>query len=126
MDEYIKREDILKILHAARYNCAYNREDLMSNGTLDVYKWLKTKIEKLSAADVVPRELYQRALSDVVTLSAERKRGKWERKLVPVCDEGIIMIPGNVCSECGGITTYNVSLFKYCPRCGAQMESGDE
>ena len=74
MYEYIKREDILKILHAARYNCAYNREDLMSNGTLDVYKWLKTQIEKLPTADVVPRELYQRALSDVVTLSVERKK----------------------------------------------------
>jgi len=55
----------------------------------------------------------------------ERKRGKWERKLVPVCDDGIIMIPGNVCSECGGITTYNVSLFKYCPRCGARMVTDD-
>ena len=55
----------------------------------------------------------------------ERKHGKWERKLVPIFDEGVIMIPGNVCSECGGITTYNVSLFKYCPNCGARMVDDD-
>ena len=51
----------------------------------------------------------------------ERKHGKWERKLVPISDEGVIIVPGNVCSVCGGITTYNVSLFKYCPGCGADM-----
>ena len=111
MDEYIKRDDaILRMCACFRFT-----------------KQMSSRIlEAVPTADVVPRELYQRALSDVVTLSVERKRGKWERKLVPVCDEGIIMIPGNVCSECGGITTYNVSLFKYCPRCGAQMESGDK
>ena len=121
MDEYIKREDILKILHAARYNCAYNREDLMSNGTLDVYKWLKTKIEKLSAADVVPRELYQRALSDVVTLSVERKRGKW----IVMNDE---YIDDCKCSECGCIEYFNKGWkrFNFCPNCGSQMESGDK
>ena len=53
----------------------------------------------------------------------ERKKGRWEHKLVPVSDEGVIIVPGNVCSACGGITTYNVSLFKYCPRCGADMGS---
>lgn len=56
----------------------------------------------------------------------ERKHGKWERKLVPISDEGVIIIPGNVCSECGGITTYNVSLFKYCPGCGAKMDGDSD
>ena len=113
MAEYIKREDILKILHAARYNCAYNREDLMSNGTLDVYKWLKTKIEKLPAADVVPRELYQRALSDVVTLSVERKRGEWIHRT------------GNrdECSNCGARYYQDLKepFMNFCPNCGAEM-----
>lgn len=112
--EYIKREDALNAI----------RKSPISNMGTRIF--CIDAIADIPAADVVPRELYQRALSDVVTLSVERKRGKWERKLVPVCDDGIIIIPGNVCSECGGITTYNVSLFKYCPRCGAQMESGDK
>ena len=61
-------------------------------------------------------------VADVV----ERKTGKWEQKLVPVFDGGVIVVPGNVCSACGGITTYNTSLFEYCPRCGASMnQKGD-
>ena len=117
MAEYIKREDILKILHAARYNCAYNREDLMSNGTLDVYKWLKTQIEKLPAADVVPRELYQKALSDVVTLSVERKKGKWKTAYL---DHEAFGIRPQVwyCSECHQITSFRTF---FCSNCGADL-----
>lgn len=99
--EYVKRKDVIEaICNLCRIendDCSYPRCTIINT------------VKNIHAADVV-----------------ERKRGKWERKLVPVCDDGIIMIPGNVCSECGGITTYNVSLFKYCPRCGAQMESGNK
>ena len=118
MSDYIKKDDIIKWIDDSVSQCG-NR---YSADMLNMMDMFKTVVDNcLPFANVVPAELYQRALNDVVTLSAERKHGKWESKLVPISDEGVIMVPGNVCSACGGITTYNVSLFKYCPRCGADM-----
>ena len=97
MDDYIKREDVL-----AKKQTIYFEYFDSDSGYVEEEGDLAVTVEnilKIPAANVRP----------VV-------HGEWERKLVPVCDDGIIMIPGNVCSECGGITTYNVSLFKYCPR----------
>ena len=71
-------------------------------------KLAMNRICSLPAADVVPRELYQRALSDVVTLSVERKHGKW-----------ISMMGHSICNVCG----YKGSpiLTNFCPNCGAEM-----
>lgn len=60
MSDYVKREDVLRIL--TERNAAWNAY---------------TMVSILPTADVVERELYQRALSDVVRLSVERKTGKW-------------------------------------------------
>ena len=61
--EYIKREDAIKLAcsDCEPYSCDKNCT------LMQILKMTPT-------ADVVPRELYQRALSDVVTLSVERKK----------------------------------------------------
>ena len=108
--EYIKRDDaILRMCACFRFT----RQ--MSSRIL----------EAVPTADVVPRELYQRALSDVVTLSVERKQGKWKEltrygmnSQRAICE----------CSVCGGNTwVYDEEKrrFKYCPNCGARMVSDD-
>lgn len=57
--EYIKRDDaVLRIVACLRFTQPMARRIL----------------EAIPNADVVPRELYQRALSDVVTLSVDRKK----------------------------------------------------
>lgn len=59
MDEYIKRDDaILRMCACFRFT----------------QQMASRILEAVPTADVVPRELYQRALSDVVTLSVERKK----------------------------------------------------
>lgn len=60
--EYIKREDAIT---------AIRKSPISNTGT---YLFCLDAIDDIPAADVVPRELYQRALSDVVTLSVERKK----------------------------------------------------
>ena len=62
MAEYIKREDALNAI----------RKSPISNMGTRIF--CVDAIADIPAADVVPRELYQRALSDVVTLSVERKK----------------------------------------------------
>ena len=77
-------------------------------------------LEAVPTADVVPRELYQRALSDVVTLSVERKRGEWIRVTEELGESWM-------CSECmeefipnDGMEEF-ASYAHFCPNCGAKM-----
>jgi len=95
MAEYIKREDAL--------DAWYDKERY-------------TDIEAIPSADVVERPLYERALSDVVRLSVERKKGKW------IWDD-----EGYHCSGCwfhayGNTLECMDGTYKYCPNCGAEME----
>lgn len=74
-------------------------------------------LQTLMPADVVERELYQKALSDVVRLSVERKHGKWKRKWD---HRNGFDYAYEVCSECGA--PVDVCGYDYCPTCGAKME----
>ena len=114
--EYIKREDALNAI----------RKSPISNMGTRIF--CIDAIADIPAADVVPRELYQRALSDVVTLSVERKRGKW---IYQFHEDEV----GVTCSECEGYAEsfarwiydegYRID-YNYCPNCGAKMESADD
>lgn len=70
MSDYIKRKDAIKILTGIKYDCAYHRDRLIqTDGEIDCYKALVARFKEAPTADVVPRELYERALSDVIRLS---------------------------------------------------------
>lgn len=76
-------------------------------------------IRSIPPVDVVERPLYERALSDVVRLSDERKKGKWWVEYQP--NGKPYCLHCSVCDNDGnfiGITT----AYNYCPNCGAKME----
>lgn len=74
MSDYIKKDDIIKWVDDSVAQCG-NR---YSADMLNMMDMFKTVVDNcLPFANVVPAELYQRALNDVVTLSAERKHRKW-------------------------------------------------
>lgn len=105
MSDYISREDALHAIGKA-YGDIAEAED---------------NVRDLPAADVVGRELYQRALSDVVRLTVEgvkRKHGEWIEE-----DEGSLFFR---CSNCGKAQGGNFSEifsgeYHFCPNCGADM-----
>lgn len=55
MAEYIKREDVLEILHKVKYECVFNRQNVMYDGKVDAYKALVARFKATPAADVVER-----------------------------------------------------------------------
>lgn len=67
MSEYINRDDFIKLLQTEWKDIEY-REMPIGFTILGIIKELK----KFPAADVVERELYERALSDVVELSVAK------------------------------------------------------
>lgn len=72
-------------------------------------------------ADVVERELYQRALSDVVRLSVERperKHGKWIQHVGEDTEYH--------CSECKRIHYFWNTKINFCPNCGADMRGDND
>ena len=98
MDEYIKREDVIKHLRGAcmaKYPLSY------SNGISAAIKELK----ELTTADVVPKS-----------------NGKWK----PYKDYFTHRQIGWICSNCS-VVINDVSNgdTDYCPYCGAVMEGGE-
>lgn len=94
MTEYIRREDVLEILHKVRYECVYNRQNVMYDGKVDAYKALVARFKETPAADVRP----------VV-------RGQW----VQVMGKYDWMVK---CSRCNGVP---LETSNFCPNCGADM-----
>ena len=109
MTDYISREAVSLVLGEFGDKAAFAYTDLIR------------AMAKIPIADVVERELYQRALSDVVRLSVERpeqKHGKW----MPICDGnefGEVYQIGVYCSECDEELQ---SEPNFCPNCGARMD----
>lgn len=97
MAEYIERQSVYDVLRKAP----------ISNMGTKLY--IYDDIADIPAANVVERELYERALSDVIDLSMKQKTGKW-----------INMMGHSICNVCG----YKGSpiLTNYCPNCGAAMK----
>ena len=99
MTDYVSREEVLKLA---------KRGVIVSNGN---YSSVVSFINEIPSADVVERELYERALSDVVELSVKRKTGKW----IPVTER----LPEDyeqvlTCDERGNIHMFSHNrLFKY-------------
>ena len=98
MDEYIKREAVLRAIQGQRSPCRSPAQNRM----LDC---LKAGVIRISAADVAP----------VV-------HGRWSDagfgelpKHAPY---------GWACSVCGGISFNNEYI--YCPNCGAKMDGGSD
>lgn len=139
MSDYIKRDDLLERLGIDDLDCTkcswgYNHGFICKRGC--DFQDACEAIEDAEAADVVPRELYQRALSDVVTLSVERKRGKWEDVEVTDISERTDLPLSSISSmRCSACNRYHNEVYHYgiptemahfCPNCGAQMESEGE
>lgn len=106
MTEYIRREDALEILHKVRYECVYNRQNVMYDGKVDTYKALVARFKAMPAADVV-----------------ERKIGKWLGRSENDCYP--------VCSECchtriGSSLGYCQKYVPFCEHCGADMRGDDD
>ena len=95
MAEYISKKDALEILHKVRYECVYNRQNVLYDGKVDTYKALVARVKATPAADVV-----------------ERKKGKWE--LEP--EYGWY-----ICSACRDEVTVKSGRTNFCPNCGADM-----
>ena len=112
MTDYISRE--------AAIAAAFSANAFGNSALRDVYDTVK-RIRMIPAKDVVERELYQRALSDVVRLSVERperKHGKWIDRNGNVIYS---MWERYECSVCG---EYSLD-YNFCPNCGADMRRGD-
>lgn len=120
MSDYISRDDLLKRLGIDDLDCTKcswgDRHRFVCKRGCDFQDACEA-IEDAEPSDVVPRELYQRALSDVVTLSVERKKGKWKKAYL---DHEAFGIRPQVwyCSECKQITSFR-TFFR--PNCGADM-----
>ena len=116
MSEYIKKDDIIKWVDDSVAQCG-NR---YSADMLNMMDMFKTVVDNcLPFANVVPAELYQRALNDVITLSAERKHGKWiDEALCSTSGYGVYHV--NRCSECRSAEPM-LSRKNFCPNCGADM-----
>ena len=77
------------------------------------------------AVDSNPRVLLPQIILDLIddvpTADVQPVRhGRWSRE--KNCETGY-EIWVNVCSACGAITPVNVSRYKYCPNCGARMDT---
>lgn len=123
--DYISRDDLLERLGIDDLDCTKcscgDRHGFVCKRGCDFQDACEA-IEDAEPADVVPRELYQKALSDVVTLSVERKRGKWKTAYL---DHEAFGIRPQVwyCSECHQITSFRTF---FCPNCGADMRGDSD
>lgn len=117
MSDYIKKDDIIKWVDDSVAQCG-NRYSADMLNMMDLFKTVVDNC--LPFANVVPAELYQRALNDVVTLSVERKRGEWMGEFDGWDDN-------YWCSECKSPALYkeggchDQELSNFCPNCGADL-----
>lgn len=97
MDEYIKREAVLRAVHGQRSPCRSPAQNRM----LDC---LKAAVIRISAADVAP----------VV-------RGRW------IPHDRVFGDDFLVCSKCQFVSEDRSTrrYYHYCPHCGAKMDGGD-
>lgn len=104
MDEYIKKDDIIKWIDDSVAQCGSRYSPDMLN-MMDMFKTVVNNC--LPFADVVPKKLYMKAVCDVVRLSGDRS-GEW-----------VSIMGHSICNVCG----YKASpiLTNYCPNCGAKM-----
>ena len=117
MSDYIKREDALNAFRRVYMIPGQGTaKEIYTKQIENTYK----QIESIPAADVVERELYQRALSDVVRLSVERpeqKHGEWKTVSVE-CFGGGTMTE----YECSLCKERQIIMSNFCPNCGARMD----
>ena len=119
MSDYISREVLMQKFadHVRRSNNSDFAPTPTWNEAVDI-------VEHFPDADVVERELYQRALSDVVRLSVERperKHGEWFD--ATTLDNEFICW---VCSECRHGADFVDEPYNFCPNCGADMRGDDD
>ncbi len=118
MADYIKREDALNAFRRVYMVPSQSKaKDIYEQQIVNTYR----EIESIKAVDVVPRELYELALSDVVTLSVERKHGKWKEITRYGIDSQRAICECSVCGENAWVYDDEKRKFKYCPNCGAEM-----
>lgn len=111
--DYIKRTTTLEALKERGEQLFERTKGTEHIPLIIAFQQAMNTVGTIPTADVVPRELYQRALSDVVTLSVERKRGKWIGSEL-----------GN-CSCCGhegcASDIWDDGKIMFCPHCGADL-----
>lgn len=128
--EYIKKKDALNAFRRVYMVPLESKaKDIYSQQIENTYR----KIESIPAVDVVPRELYELALSDVVTLSVERKHGKWEDvEVTDISGRTDLPLPSISSMRCSVCNRYHNEVYHYgiptemahfCPNCGARMVS---
>ena len=59
--------------------------------------------------------MFERIIDSIPSATPERNNGKW----IPVDGR---MVKEVKCSCCGTVFWYWLTKFKYCPKCGAEME----
>nr|DAT94119.1 MAG TPA: DNA-directed RNA polymerase [Caudoviricetes sp.] len=111
MDEYIKREAVLRAVHGQRSPCRSPAQNRM----LDC---LKAAVIRISAADVAP------VVHGLWMPIRESEMTGWDPAVA-----GRDPIGGYICSACKEEAVYDCNdefvLSKYCPNCGAKMDGGD-
>lgn len=98
MSDTIYRQDAIEAV-----NIAYTSTEAVNNRPVNDYE----------------RELYfriQGELSKLPSAQQQRKMGKW------------ITVPGRLgdeveCNQCNNVFWYWMGNYRYCPNCGARMES---
>ena len=101
MSEYISKEFMLKNLEDDKMNNAEHCEPV----TIQIMERFIRYVKEFPAADIQPV-----------------KHGRWSE-----CYTDSHHYSG-ICSVCGraSIKSLTESLYKYCPKCGARMDLGDE
>ena len=80
-----------------------------------VRKYPNTFYNGLETARQIAHDM---SAADVATV----RHGRWEFEENWETGYGVYV---HVCTACNAITPVNVSRYKYCPNCGAQMDGGD-
>lgn len=116
MSDYIKKSKTIEALKARGEQLYEETKGTEYIPLIRYFQQAMNIVETMPSANVVERELYERALSDVIDLSMKRKIGKWARNWD---DRNGFSYAYETCSECG----YSVDVcgYNFCPNCGARM-----